>query len=364
MTDVELRILNEQFEQIAVVRDFSSLQWTPKYYEVGQFTLQVGLKYAHLLPDARYVYRVGTDVLGVIDAPRIDDMHMMRGRFAESLLMRRVINRRIPFTGSEETTRPTYTGTVEDVCRRLVDEYCISNAEPERNIPRLALGELTGVPSEEITIQPYGETVYDAIRNTLTSYEMSFRLRYDFGDNALYFEVYKGLDRTQGNADGNGWCLFSKDFYNVISETFTRSLDTRNFCYVVNGDEDKNEDEWVITIEVDDGRPRAEVWVQDTTQLTEDMTDEEFEAAIRQTGLNKLAEYNVADTGECEIDVHNAMDYGLGDKCTYTNGETGIVFEQRITEIREVYETNNISTTIIIGKDQLTEGKKIMREVT
>ena len=66
----------------------------------------------------------------------------------------------------------------------------------------------------------------------------------------------------------------------------------------MNGDEGKNEDELIIEIEIDDGRPRAEVFVQDHTRLTEDMTEAEFEAAIRQTGLNKLSEFNNADTGE------------------------------------------------------------------
>lgn len=366
MIDVVLNILDEDMRLLAVVRNFSSLQWTPRYYEFGQFALQVGLQYAKLLAAARYVYRAGTDVLGVIDQFQLTDVNiMMRGRFAEALLLRTVINHRLEYTGGEEeTTRITYTGSAEDVCRNLVNDYCIDNIEPERNLPRLELGSPSGVPSPEITIQPYGETVYDMIRETLTAYEMSFRIRYDFMTDKLYFEVYQGLDRTQGNPDGNEWCVFSKDFYNVTDETFTRTLDTRNVCYVVNGDEDNNEDETVTVITVDDGRPRAEVWVQDNTQLTADMTMREFRQSIRQTGLNKLAEYNIADTGECTIDGSIATPYGLGDRCTYVNSQTGIVFEQRITEVREVYEANNVSTTIVIGKDQLTEGKKIKRSIS
>ena len=351
MQYVELRILNTDFEQIAVMRDFSSLQWTPKYYDVGTFSMQTGLKYASLLPDALYVYRVGTDTLGLIDAPNITTTYNIKGRFCEALLYRRSVDRRV-----------TYTGKVEDVCRTLVNEFCIDNESPERNMAYLSLGEYFGL-GEEISIQPYGKTVYDAIHEVLTSYEMSFRLRYDFMLNRLFFEVYQGVDRSQSQSD-NDWCIFSNSFYNVISENFKRSLDTRNFAYVVNGNEDNNEDEWVMSIEIDDGKPRAEVWVQDNTRLTEDMTEEEFEAAIRQTGLNKLAEFNVADTGECVIDATNAMGYALGDKCTYRNSTTNIDFEQRITEIREVLDARERSTTIIIGKPQLTESKKIMRAVT
>ena len=400
---IELRILNESFQQIAIIRDFTSLQWTQKYYEPGQFALQCGLNYVHLLPHARYVYRVGTDVLGVIDSTQVQDMHMMRGRFASAQLMERAVNRRV-----------TYTGTVESVCRDVVREFCIEPEDAERVVPHLVLGEYMGIdeegrsfgsaqddnegaPDDEggagehssplrdddgtasapddiepttvepttvgiVTIQPYGKTVYDAIREVLTANEMSFRLRYVFETNALVFEVYQGLDRTQNQTD-NDWCVFSSELYNVSKETFTRSQDTRNFAYVVNGNEDNNEDEWIIEIEVPDGRPRAEVWVQDNTKLTEDMTEEEFEAAIRQTGLNKLAEFNIADTGECEIAVHNAMSYGLGDLCTYINSRIGVTFEQRITEIAEVHEPNRVATTVVLGKEQLTEGKKIMRAV-
>ena len=368
MTDIELRLLNDDFEQIAIVRDFSSLQWTQKYYDPGDFALQVGMHYAHLLPDARYVYRASTDTLGIVDAPRTDKMFMMRGRFAEILLMRRSINRRV-----------TYTGNVEDVCRQIVTDFCIENPEPERNIDHLILGEyhgglgghvhLGGQWDEDgnevldVTLQPYGKTVHDAIRELLTANELSFRLKYDFVTNDLAFEVFEGVDRTQ-RQDDNEWCVFSSEWFNVIDETFTRTLDTRNFAYVVNGNEDNNEDEIIIEIEIPDGRPRSEIWVQDNTRLTEDMTEEEFEAAIRQTGLNKLAEFNVADTGECVIDVNDGMTYGIGDRCTYINNRIGITFEQRITEIREVYEPNTVSTSVILGKEQLTEGKKIIRRVT
>ena len=350
--EIELRILDEGFEQIAIVRDFTSLQWTQKYYEPGEFAVQVGMNYTHLLPYARYVYRVSADVLGVIESQKVDTMHMMRGRFASSQLMERAVNKRV-----------TYTGTVEGVCRDIVREFCIEPEDPARVMPHLVLGEYGGIGEEtEVTIQPYGKTVYEAIREVLTANEMSFRLRYVFETNALVFEVYKGLDRTQNQTE-NDWCVFSSELYNVQKEVFTRSQDTRNFAYVVNGNEDNNEDEWVMEIEVPDGRPRAEVWVQDNTRLTEDMTEEEFEAAVRQTGLNKLAEFNIADTGECEISVHNAMSYGLGDLCTYINSRIGVTFEQRITEIREVYEQNAVSTSVILGKDQLTEGRKILRAV-
>lgn len=344
-------MLNEAYEEIAVIKNFSSLQWSPSYYEFGTFALQVGETYNSIFADARYVYRHGTDVLGIIDAPQIDKMYMMRGRFAESKLLTRVVNRRV-----------TYTGKVEDVCRALVDEFCINNVEPERNIEHLLLGEYHGL-GEEITIQPYKKTVYDAIREVLTSYEMSFRLRYEFTTNNLYFEVYQGLDRTQSQTE-NEWCVFSRELFTVISETFTRTLDTRNFVYVVRGDEDRNEDERILEIQIDDGRPRAEVWVQDTTTLTEDMTDEEYEAAIWQTGYNKLAEFNISDTGECVVDVTNIPEYGLGDKCTYINSKMRATFELRITGIREVVEPNEVSIRAILGRDQLTESQKLRRAVT
>jgi hypothetical protein len=350
-TKLEMRVLNEEFEQIAIIQDFSSLQWTQKYYESGQFILQVGLRYAHLLPDARYIYRVNTDVLGVIDSMKADKAFTMRGQFAGSQLMERAINYRV-----------TYTGTAEEVCRAIVNEFCIEPEDPLRIIPHLILGEFQGLESEEVTVQPFGKTVFESIREVLTANEMSFRLRYVFETNDLIFEVYRGLDRTQSQTE-NDWRVFSADLYNVSNEAFTRTMDTRNYAYVVNGNEDNNEDEFVTIVEIDDGRPRAEVWVQDNTRLTEDMTEEEFEAAIRQTGLNKLAEFNIADTSECTIAVDNIDDYAIGDKCTYINKRVGVTIEQRITEIREVFEPNNVSTAVVLGKDQLTVGKKILREV-
>ena len=111
-------------------------------------------------------------------------------------------------------------------------------------------------------------------------------------------------------------------------------------------------------------RPRAEVWVKDNTRLTIDMSDAQFRESIRQTGLIKLAEYNIADTLVCEIDAGNAMPFALGDLCTYHSRALGLSIEQRVTEIHEVFEPHEISRRITIGREQITESQKILRAVT
>ena len=69
---MDVYLLNDNFEIVQIVDDFSSLIWRRKYHEIGGFELHC----AHmLLADfvaAKYVYRSDRDEVGVIENYGLD----------------------------------------------------------------------------------------------------------------------------------------------------------------------------------------------------------------------------------------------------------------------------------------------------
>lgn len=342
LNQVELLILNKDFERIKVIKDFTSLQWTERYFSPGDFELHCGIRHMDELMNGAYVYRKDKKSLACIEHKRVvsDEYDViLKGRFAESILENRVIN-----------TTTAYSGNTEDVCRDIVADFCLTG---DRSIPKLTLGIYNGLGTTVIS-QHTGRTVLDALTSILTEQEMSYRINFDANTSILSFEVYQGLDRTQSQSV-NDWCVFSSDFYNVIKETYETINDLKNFAYVIGGDER------VITVDRTAGGERRELWVDAKDINTRDFSETEYLQALRDRGNEKLAEYNITDFVECEIGISSTTAFQIGDKCTYKQPNIGIIAEGRITEIYEVIENSNISTSITLGKEQLTIVQKIKR---
>lgn len=92
---------------------------------------------------------------------------------------------------------PTFnrTGTPEALARGVIDQYIINPANAGRKIKHIQLGQLQG-GGTSIALQNTGDNVGDRLYDTLKTQEMSQRLVFDYLENTLTYEVWKGLDRT------------------------------------------------------------------------------------------------------------------------------------------------------------------------
>ena len=132
------------------------------------------------------------------------DQIVVKGRFLESYLERRLI---------KETQY--YTGNAEDSLRRIV-----SNMVP---IPLLTLGADRGL-SERLEFQATYKTVLSIVQKVCKGTTLGFRIRPDFSSRNLYFEVYKGADRTSSAA---AKVIFSEKYDNLLNEVYT--YDSTNY---------------------------------------------------------------------------------------------------------------------------------------
>lgn len=360
---VELLVLDGDFQLIDIIDDFSSLTWRRSYYNTGGFDLYLNGQYFDLIRRGKYIYRKDAIETGIISS--IDYTHNIEtssivkvsGKFLKSILGNLVLDQVQRLKGKHE-----------DVMRALVNKIAVSG-NTKRRIPRLQLGVYKGLGSI-IEQQATGDNLLDKLHEIGATAELGCRIRYDYLTNIMLFEVYQGLDRTEGQAV-NSWATFSTDFENLLDLSYTyNDEDCRNFAYVAG----EGEAEERILIEVDrtSGGARKELYVdaRDLSMQKEDnttMTLPEYQSLLIQRGLEKLSEYQKVEAVNSSIDPNSNLiykqDYNLGDKCTICDKGLGISLQQRITEIEEVYEAGKMKITPVFGDGYLTINDKLKREV-
>lgn len=368
---MQITVLNEDFEIIGIIGVFTSLQWNRKYYEPGTFQLDVPASYFPILNAGKYICRNDRDELGVIQVANYkkDDNGSQearcKGTFAECLLNYRVI----PLTFA-------MTGTPEDIGRKLVDMLAIHPSNTDRVLPNVRLGEKSGI-GESLSFQSTGDALGDTLYSLETTQEASHRLAYDYLDNSLTYEVWKGKNRTDTQTE-NSWAVFSDSFYNVKNVEYYRdNTNYYNVAYVAGEGTGASRTVVEVDLRTSGEKDRRELYVdardlrkeyKDSNGADKVYTDDQYIALLRQRGIEKLCEYALVETAGSDIDANANLiyrkDFDLGDLCTYRNSSMNMDFKLRITEIDEVYEGAEAKLGIVLGTNNLsTLSKIIKREV-
>ncbi len=365
---MELLLLDKDFQICGLIDDFSSLVWNRKYYECGNFNLQIGIKYWEQFKNAMYVYSkdfIETGILETLDhKTTTQGVEIQRsGRFLESMLADRVIN----------TTQSFRNQTTEDIVRSLVNTFAINAGT--RSIPNLILGERKGLGRKR-TMQMTGDNLLDKIYELCKEDKLSIKLWYDFDNNKLVFEVWQGLDRRDTQNE-NTWAIFSRNFENISEDRY--SLDEtkyRNFAYVAGEVEEETgtDSEGMpittkrrvdITVDrVKEGEKRKELYVDardiqseiyDDEGNSTKISDTEYKEMLKERGIEKLNECNKVEVADFSIDtlanLKYKTDFDLGDKVVYKNDELGFNIENRIIGISEAYEDGNMTLGVSFGDD-------------
>ena len=348
---MDLLLLDEDFEICGLIDDWESLIWNRKYYECGNFKLQVNISYLEQFTNAKYLYCKDKREIGRLETFKFSTSSDKKylsysGRFLESVLGDRVI----------DTTYNFSSKTTEVICRSLVDSIAINPDDEDRIIENLELGDLQGL-GEKRTVQITGENLLDEEYELCKEDELSISVDYDFDIQKLIFRVWQGLDRTDEQTD-NTWAIFSKNFENITNEEYDKD-ETQycNYAYVA-GEEDEDTGERTITTvdKVSDGETRKELYVDARDlQKDDDMTDDEYIETLKERGIEKLNENTKVETSDFTIDplsnLEYKKDFDLGDKVIYKNTELGIIVENRIVEISESYENGVQTIDVTFGDD-------------
>ena len=333
MNGIEVRVYSSAFKLQGVIDEFSSLIWIRRYQSAGEFELHTPYSpdSKSILVPENLIQRFDGDTpleAGVIESLEMDaDNIVVKGRFLESYLDRRLIY---------DTTY--YTGNTEDNLRSIITNMTA--------IPKLELGTDHGL-TETLEFQATYKSVLNIIEKACRATTLGFRIKPDFNVRKMYFEVYKGTDRTAANAPK---VIFSEMYDNLMDEKYT--YDSTNYktkCYVTQIINDVrkaystgsglglNLREMHLATNVDvDGRTAAEI-----------------KASMQRQGQRALEGRIISETFTFATDAETPFiyrtDYDIGDVVLIKKIAWNIELVLRITEIEEDYQDGGREIVITCG---------------
>lgn len=333
---MDIYALDADFNLVSVGIPYSNLQWTRKYYESGDFQLQLSSKVYDT--SWKYIGTADRPELAMIEASQVtgesDVDILLSGYFCEKML-------------DDKTCYPRYIGdftSTESSVRAIFQTY-------KSNLPiELApandplIGDRT---QSDFSDDLLGQKLY----SILESRESSYRVRYDYVENKLMFEVWQGLDRTQSQ-DANPQQTFSSEFGNLVS--WSANLDDsayRNYAIIPCNANDDGKEQNTYYVDLSEGGYRKEiVFDMRGSKPEEGQTMAAFKESIEQEGLEKLLSYaKVEDiTIQQAGNVGYMTDFDLGDKCDVILTDVGLQMETRIVEVQEVFKADG-GHTVSIG---------------
>ena len=329
---MEIRIYNPQMDFLGIIENQSSLIWRRSYNESGDFELHapVTASTIDLLRLGNLVWKRGSVDAGVIESIHIEESILKNevtaiGRFLTSYMDRRLI-------------RPTFnfSGKVEVAMRTI-----LTNAVA---IPNVELGELQGF-DEEIEFQATYKNLLTYESKLAKSANFGFRFRPDFNDKVIYFEVYKGLDRSIHQSDRNR-VIFSEEYSNISEADYEENDQVySNVCYV--GGQGEGDQRTYVTVGDDTatGLERREMYRNGSDISSDNLTTAEYLAKLEQRGYEALEDNAFYNSFECktipEGNFKYCINYDIGDIITIRKVNWGISQDLRLSAINEVYEYGN-----------------------
>ena len=194
-----LEIRNENRIVIGIIDTAKSVIWHSVYYGVGDFEIyaQADPHNLALLEVDNYVTRQNNDEVGIIASVEIQFsiqegyMIIARGRFAKSLLERRLI-----FNLSGSVNKATIlSGNVESAIRQVVSDNAIDcSFDSRRNLPVLELGASAGLTAT--IIDGEGDSAQKQVSyQNLLDYTDGVLQEYRYSSKVIYNDS-NGIDRS------------------------------------------------------------------------------------------------------------------------------------------------------------------------
>lgn len=326
---MELFVLDQSFEAVAVVDAFESLLWVDRYNTYGDVELYVPATLAAVqtFQSDYYLWTRDSEHMMIIEDQEISsDLEegnklIITGRSLESIIERRIV-----------WQQTDYSGKIQDVIKQLITESIINPTDQLRQIPNFIFEDNDDPNIDAITVefQATGDNIYNIITQLLQTHQLGYKITLN-SQNQFVFKLYFGEDRSY-DQDVNPYVIFSPKFENIINSNYLESRkDYKNVALVAGSGTGSSRRTVVVPSEnTPSGLLRREVYVE--ARDVQNGTD----AQLKTRGETALAENDVAKVFEGETEttqmfVYNE-DFFLGDIVQLEN-EYGMQSRTRVTEM-------------------------------
>lgn len=329
MKAIFLNVYDRDLNFLGVIDSYSSLRWRRKYFEAGEFELNINptANNYRLLNADNIIVRsdlTENDEFGIIDSWKFkEDKDKLTitvyGRFGLFLLNRRIIKSRINYRG-------TYIGGF----RKLLTTM--------RPFSKLDITS-SDIVSGNVDFQCTYKNVYTYHEKLSRASNIGGKIVLDLENKRYKYVNYVGKDRTEDQKVNTRY-EFSEDKSNLDTTEHTYSRKNMITDVLVGGaGEDTNRIMRTVTNVTADTHDFdiREAFVDAKNESNKDLSTAEYNAILDDLGKEKLS----APTQTFEATV-NATDYrkywDLGDIVNIKKESWSMVMKQRITEVEEVIE--------------------------
>ena len=327
-------MLNKELDIVEVIDTYSSIIWTNRYYECGDFELYT-LATPHLIEILRedyFLIREGYEGNAMViesisittDAENGNYM-TVKGRCLKSIVYRRII-----------WSQTNLTGKVSKSIERLLNENLINPSDESRRIDNFEISFLFE-NDERIETQFTGDNLGESITAICKSYGLGWNVELDIEKKKFYFVLYVGTNRSYEQTE-NPWVVFSNEFENLLTTNYT--FDKSNYKNVAKvAGEGEGTLRKSTTLGDSRGMDRFEVFIDanDISSNEGEISESEYNTQLVERGKEKLTELTVTENFEGEtIDYSNVFekDYFLGDIVEVVN-EYNMEAVTRVVEVIE-----------------------------
>ena len=339
-------VMNTNFERLAVIDDYNSLIWASRYYACGDFELCVDVNEQNmsLFMKDYYVVRDDDENVGIIEDIKIQrnqdnhELMIVTGRFLAGILGRRIIGQ-----------QTTVNGAISSCINTLITNNIINPSIAARKISNFKLGSYTF--STTMHAQYTGKNLLETISEICETYGLGFKVTLN-SSNQFVFQLYEGTDHTYDQAV-NPFIIFSDKYDNLLSSEYEENYRDYSTAALVAGEGEGTERRTLWVTDGQTGLDRREIYVDQRNIQSDDgeITDEEYNKLLQESGEEHLTKYTVAFQGTVYFEgVRYKEDVNLGDLCVIENSKWGIYMNSRLVEVIEsVSETGQYKIVPTFG---------------
>jgi hypothetical protein len=347
---VQLYVFSSVNRQLAgIVESFEYLRWTRRYSGCGSFELKaVGTaENIALLKEGNIIWKNDDDEAGIIEHLELSQTDTTvitaSGRFATSLLARRIVRQTAKLSGDVSTC----VGT-------LIQDNLISPADADRAIGGVAFSS----PNFGIAVktQISYRNLLEAVAGLCDAVGVGIK---------TVFAPQSGLFTVTLYSAPPLQAVFSKEYENLTGQVYTESTaDYANSALI--GGEGEGAERVFVTIDGGSGEARRELFI-DAKDLRQEDFPNDYADALLFRGQSALSELAPRYTFDAEVNPHGNLayktDFDVGQVVKVISKAWGVTQTARITEIEETYDASGLSLAVTFGKSELTLAQKIRSDV-
>ena len=241
---MELYTLDGLLRRTEIVEGFESFIWTERYSDIGRLSIVTPStqQFRNLLPNGTFLGLSESRRVMVVDTIEDKETDGVKKLYITAKELTNIFKDRLALTGTAGTEPGHWkaVGEPSDIIRTLFDYTCRDGSLTLTDkLPLMDPGSLyaSGNLPEDTNVysveRPYSD-LFSAVKELADVWDLGFRLYKGDDNSKLYFDVYKGNDRTTNQSTLNP-VIFSEDLDSLqeVSE-LTSVATSKNVAYVRN----------------------------------------------------------------------------------------------------------------------------------